>query len=413
MRVVIEPINDSPFFATMMADPTYSFNIFGGCLTASLPCALSDRQRASLALAKVSLYGSDGLVWGGFVWDMPKHGEPLVALGPNCGLAMGPIAGNTNDHTINEMVSAILASGARCPTWLLPAADEYRDWVKTGSYNIVGLNIVDGSQLDFIQSVLAFGNDSFGWYPEWVNGARHIGPHLYAQSTTPDYVLALRDASQMLDGGSMEPLASSVRVVFNNGASAVDVTDTDPTHLLVKLGRVKWATIDVATTDTTAASTAGAKYLTEAGREQIKGSTKHLTKKQKAAERKRLHNMSHKERSAYNKQAHKLHALEARRRSRWRRNLATAKGMGADAFGVMGVGGNIPAGLVRTLNGATVPYSSIRPGQMLRMFTHDGIKDATIREVTCVGERSASITVDNSPNRLDILLARIAAKTAK
>ena len=63
-------------------------------------------------------------------------------------------------------------------------------------------------------------------------------------------------------------IVNAVRVVFNNGASAVDVTDTDPTHLLVKLGRVKWATIDVATTDTTAASTAGAKYLTEAGREQ-------------------------------------------------------------------------------------------------------------------------------------------------
>jgi len=403
IRAIITPIRDVPFFADLTAEPQYGYNIFGGCLTASLPCLLTDRQRANLDLAKVELFGSEGLVWSGFVWDKPKPGEPLVALGPNCGLAMGPVVNLVANATVNAQISAVLNSSGNTPTWLLPAGAAYRAWMKDGSYSITAPNVVDAEPIDGITSVLQYDTADFGWYPEWVGGTKCVVPHLITRSTTPDYVLALRDASQMLDGGSMEPLASDVRVIFNGGSSYVNVHDSDPTHTLNRLGRVKWATLEVSTTDSGAATTAGGAYLTAAGRDQIKGSTAAWAKwhaKKHTAKQARAYAKAHPGPS---------HA----ERAQFARDLARSRSVGKADFGTPLVGGSIPAGLVRDLNGAQVPYTQIRPGQMLRVFTRDGPRDATITETALVGERAATITISNAPNTVDRMLARVQSKVKK
>ena len=401
-RAIIYPILDEPYFLQLTADPTLTWNIFGGCLNASMPCVLTDRQRASLDLARVEVYGMDGLPWGGFVWDKPTTGSPLVALGPDCGLAMGPHVQYTSNGTASGKLAAMFADTDSVPTWLLPAGAQYRAYMLGSGYSITAPNVVDLDPIAAIQALQAYQNFDFGWYSEWVGGKRMVLPHFTPRSTTPDYVLALRDASQLLDGGNMDPLASAVRVVFNGGSSAVNVYDTDPTHTLVRLGRVKWATLEVTTTDSGAATTAGGAYLTQAGKDQIKASVTAYNKWNKKKH-------TAKQRKAYDK-AHPgpTHA----QRKQFASDLVSSKSAGRSDFGTYAVAGAIPAGLIRSINGGTVPYDSIRPGQMLRMFTPSGPKDATIRELSITGT-SATITVDNAPNRLDILLSRIASKVKK
>ena len=70
--------------------------------------------------------------------------------------------------------------------------------------------------------------------------------------------------------------------------------------------------------------------------------------------------------------------------------------------------GSVTTRYVMTANGAEVYLPSIRPGRMCRLLgLPDGYKDCIVKRVTCTGDEVATIELDNSPYRLDVLLARL------
>ena len=391
MRAVIEPRNDTPYFLSLSDEPEYTYNIFGGCLSATLPCSLTDRQRAALDLARVSIYGSDGLVWQGCVWDKPDASSPLVALGPNLWLGFTVRAKTfTGGSGIDAIISDCLD---QLPASVLPAGSAYRAFMQDETSTDTPLDFdASTTELDKVTEAVKYAAYAFGWYAELIGSAKAVVPHYTPLSTTPDYVTIVRDEDEVLPGSSMEPLANKVRVLFNGGTSRTDVLDTDPTHILNILGVEKWKTITVETTSTTAATQAGVAYLVQAAKPQVK--KKHKVK------------LSAKERR---KQRH----AAAKDRRRFRAHLKTARRIGrieASAQGYSPFDGSMDTIIVRTMTGAVASPTSIRPGQMVRLLTRTGPVDVTVSEVACKGERSATLTLDNTPNRVETLLAKAAAK---
>jgi hypothetical protein len=91
--------------------------------------------------------------------------------------------------------------------------------------------------------------------------------------TVPAYTVDAKKAGADLVGGDTSVLASKVRVTYtdeNGIARYVDVTDTDESHPLVRLGVERWVTITADTTSASAATAVGNTYLALC-REQVRG----------------------------------------------------------------------------------------------------------------------------------------------
>lgn len=58
-----------------------SWHIDGGCATATVPLRLSGNDLERVTLARVDIFGANGLDWSGMVWRRPREGEPLECAG--------------------------------------------------------------------------------------------------------------------------------------------------------------------------------------------------------------------------------------------------------------------------------------------------------------------------------------------
>lgn len=63
-----------------------SWDIAGGCATASIPLVLTADDAERILLAKVECFGASGLDWVGKVWRQPRYGAPLECAGQAIGL---------------------------------------------------------------------------------------------------------------------------------------------------------------------------------------------------------------------------------------------------------------------------------------------------------------------------------------
>lgn len=68
-----------------------TWDIDGGCATASIPLMLAAEDRERIGLAKVHITGN-GADWEGLVWRRPRAGEPLECAGQAVGLTLTPRA---------------------------------------------------------------------------------------------------------------------------------------------------------------------------------------------------------------------------------------------------------------------------------------------------------------------------------
>lgn len=67
-----------------------SWDINGGCATASIPLALSAEDRERILLARVDIFGPLGLDWTGVVWRKPRSNAAIEAAGQAVGLTLTP-----------------------------------------------------------------------------------------------------------------------------------------------------------------------------------------------------------------------------------------------------------------------------------------------------------------------------------
>lgn len=242
--------------------------------------------------------------------------------------------------TVTNVVTHLLGL---LPTTDLPASTT--DWIATDSTVVQPFTSEGPQRLDTIlASVMDYTDYDFRFEAKELDGAWYACPVLEARSTTPDYFAYLDGdrVSSDLAGWSMEGLCSQVWVNYKTAEgddAHVLVTDVDTTHRLVALGRTKTEMITVDTTSASAATSAGEKYLTEAGRTQLTGTI----------------------------------SIQ---------------------------------GTIHDINGAEVLPSRIIPGKMLRLTGGNfGSVDARITEVSCTGDLSCSVTVDNTPD-IPLMIAR-------
>lgn len=67
-----------------------SWDIDGGCATATVPLMLSAEDSERIALARVDIAGGIGEDWTGIVWKRPRAGEPIECAGQAAGLTLTP-----------------------------------------------------------------------------------------------------------------------------------------------------------------------------------------------------------------------------------------------------------------------------------------------------------------------------------
>lgn len=58
-----------------------SWHIDGGCATATVPVVLTGGDLDKILLARVDIFGANGLDWSGMVWRRPREGEPIECAG--------------------------------------------------------------------------------------------------------------------------------------------------------------------------------------------------------------------------------------------------------------------------------------------------------------------------------------------
>lgn len=78
--------------AFTLADVPRTWDIAGGCATASVPLALGPEDLERVLLARVDVFGERGLDWSGVVWRRPRNGEPIECAGQAVGLTLTPRA---------------------------------------------------------------------------------------------------------------------------------------------------------------------------------------------------------------------------------------------------------------------------------------------------------------------------------
>ena len=226
----------------------------------------------------------------------------------------------------------------------LPAGAAYRAWIDAEATVVTPLVFGHTTADAKFSELTKYAANTYGWYMERVAGIPYCVPHWYALSTTPDYVIQLDRAERYdIDESSIDDLVSAVRVTYQ---------DT--------IGRTQY--LDVTDTDTD----------------------------------------------------HPLVALGITRYGQV--SAQTASTATASAIGTVYLQehartqaqGSVTTRYVMTANGAEVYLPSIRPGRMCRLLgLPDGYKDCIVKRVTCTGDEVATIELDNSPYRLDVLLARL------
>lgn len=202
------------------------------------------------------------------------------------------------------------------------------------------------SKIETLQSITGW---RFGWYSERVGG-RHVPvPVWEPPATVPSYRIDLDETGVELDTGTLEPMASAVDVVWSSPDGRPQVTrvyDTDPTHRLVALGMDTAATAKVVEVAAQVTTTAAAQSI----------------------------------------------------------GALALQSMGRDQLR-----GSGPM-IVRDLGGNIVPASRVRPNR-LAIVSGAGRKTvAMVREVKATGDALCEPTLDNSSYRLDVALARLAAR---
>lgn len=161
------------------------------------------------------------------------------------------------------------------PLWL-PAGNEYLAWIDDEPTVIEPLVFGSSPANAKFETLSVHAANEYGWYSELVNGVEECVPHWFPRSTTPDYVLKVSECEIVeLDESSLDELASVVRVHYktiDGRATYTDVTDTDPTHPLVRLGITRYADVSAQTSSSTTATAIGTLAAAENGRRKVKGS---------------------------------------------------------------------------------------------------------------------------------------------
>jgi hypothetical protein len=170
--------------------------------------------------------------------------------------------------------SVLLDHLSHAPTDVLPAGDDYRAYVQAPAGDIEPLEFgYDASELAVPEEVVKYHGYLWGWYPKRVAGKWYVLPHFIPRPTTPRYHIDAKDLLEPVGfGADMEPLASVVRVTYTNPdglACFVDVTDTDPTHELVKRSITKREVVSAEVKTAAAATDIGELFLADAGRPQV------------------------------------------------------------------------------------------------------------------------------------------------
>jgi len=265
MEVTIYPVGRPAFNVKSLAPPRYSEVDPGGYDRATIYGLLTPTQAERTLDAYVEIVGPDGPVWAGWVWEY-KHGQ-LTCAGPISRLGMVPethlggggpsYSGKTTTYIVSDIVAEI-------DTAYLPAA--YRSlFIGTEATALTFSLSADTYAMDVLQEVLKYVAWRFGFWHRQVDnlGKLYPVPVYEAAPTEPAYQVQI---DRPLNGRSMDGLYSDVRVVYNGGASVVDVEDTDPDHYLVQIGRHKWGMLTVRTTVLAQAQAAAAVFLSETGR---------------------------------------------------------------------------------------------------------------------------------------------------
>ncbi|MEN6430898.1 MAG: hypothetical protein ABFC80_08700, partial [Coriobacteriales bacterium] len=73
-----------------IADVPRTWDLDGGCATASVPIVLSAEETERILFARVEVFGEQGMDWSGFVWRRPRQGEPIECAGQAVGLTLSP-----------------------------------------------------------------------------------------------------------------------------------------------------------------------------------------------------------------------------------------------------------------------------------------------------------------------------------
>lgn len=73
-----------------VAEVPRTWDIDGGCATASVPIILTDEDAERIALARVEVFGALGMDWSGFAWRRPRVGGPIECAGQVLGLTLAP-----------------------------------------------------------------------------------------------------------------------------------------------------------------------------------------------------------------------------------------------------------------------------------------------------------------------------------
>jgi hypothetical protein len=188
------------------------------------------------------------------------------------GLKVYGVAGVTSPTTYNVAYDVFANEVA---TDHLPSGAAYLAWLEAQATAVEPLVFASCSAAGKMLELAKYAAFDYGWYMELVSGTPYCVPHWTARSTTPDYIVRLEEAeSHDLDESSIEELASAVRVSYQTAegrSTYTDVLDTDTSHPLVALGITRYGDLQLQSASSTTATTYGGIYLSENGREQVKG----------------------------------------------------------------------------------------------------------------------------------------------
>ena len=229
----------------------------------------------------------------------------------------------------------------------LPAGDGYRAWIQPET-TVIEPCVYPSSDAAFkFTDLTKHVAFDYGWYTEMVAGHPFCVPHWTQRPTTPDYIIRLADAEGYdIDEASLDELASAIRVNYQRADGKAVYTDVDDPDDTHPLVRLAMRRFAEITVPTASATTA-----------------------------------------------------------------ATVGALAASEQGREQVKGSVTTREMLTATGAAVYLPDVRPGATARvMGLPDGMRDCTIRRITCRGEEVADIELDNAPYRLELVLALLAKR---
>ena len=156
----------------------------------------------------------------------------------------------------------------RLPPWILPAGDEYRNWIAADPTTIEPFGSkLDRSELDILEDMLRYRDFDFGFWSRLVGGRYDAVPVYEQRSTTPAYeVFPGFTGSLDIVVDDITSMADAVRVVYRDHEGHtrfVDVTETDEDNYLVEIGQAKMDVIRAETQSSSTATLMGQKYLAQ------------------------------------------------------------------------------------------------------------------------------------------------------